>query len=353
MTVKVLVVDDSPTARKLLVHIVNSANNMEVVGEASDGAQAVRLNKKLKPNIILMDITMPKMNGMEATEEIMADNPTPIVMISANLHGREAEIGFQAISLGALTVMPKPVGMGSPDFRDQANKLVSTLRNMSGVRVIHHRGSRRPKVAPVQPTRSVRQPAKSVKPELIAIASSTGGPAALGTILRELPLDFEPPIVIVQHIAASFNESLMGWLAGITSLRVREPRAGELPQPGHIYLAPGGHHLIFNRDLTFGFSEMPCTSHVPSGDELFNSVAETYRSQAVGVILTGMGADGARGMRRMHDAGAFTIAQDEESCAVYGMPKEAVAFGGVQEVLPLSNIANALVQLSLGQELAL
>lgn len=350
MTVKVLVVDDSPTARKLLVHIVNSAQEMEVVGEASDGAQAVRLNQKLKPNVILMDITMPKMNGMEATEEIMATDPTPIVMISANLQGREAEIGFKALQIGALTVMPKPVGMGSPDYTDQANKLVTTLRNMSGVRVIRHRGNRKSPPRPASP----RPVTASVKtnPDLIAIVSSTGGPAALGEIMKRLPVTFTVPIVIVQHIAASFNESLMGWLSGLTSLRVREPKSGQSPQEGHIYLAPGGHHLRLDRNLRFTFTTTPKTSHMPSGDELLDSVAAAYGSQAIGVVLTGMGSDGARGLRRMYDAGAFTIAQDEASSAVYGMPKEAVAFGGVRKVLPLSDIPNALIQLTLGEEYA-
>jgi two-component system chemotaxis response regulator CheB len=348
MTVRVLVVDDSPTARKLLVHIVNSAADMEVVGEAGDGAQAVRLNQKLKPGVILMDITMPKMNGMEATEEIMANDPTPIVMISANLQGREAEIGFKALQIGALTVMPKPVGMGSPDYSDQARKLVNTLRNMAGVRVIRHRGSR--KAAPPQAPRPVTLGAKT-KPQIAAIVSSTGGPAALGEIIKQLPPEFPIPIVIVQHIAASFNESLMGWLGGLTSLRVLEPRIGQHPEEGHIYLAPGGKHLKLDRNLSFTFSAVPKTSHIPSGDELLNSVADAYGSQAVGMVLTGMGADGARGLRRMYEAGAFTIAQDEASCAVYGMPKEAVAFGGVRKVLPLSDIPNALIQLTLGKEI--
>ena len=350
MTVKVLIVDDSPTARKLLVHIVNSANNMEVLAEASDGSQAVRLNQKLKPDVILMDITMPKMNGMEATEEIMATNPTPIVMISADLHGREAEIGFKALSLGALTVMPKPVGMGNSDYQGQAARLVTTLRNMAGVHVIHHLGSRKQVPSPAPP-RPVRLGVKT-KPRIIAIASSTGGPAALGEILKQLPVQFETPIVIVQHISPAFNESLMGWLRSVTSLRVVEPQAGQRPQPGHIYLAPGGKHLRFNPNQSFAFATMPQTSHVPSGDELFDAVASAYGSQAVGVILTGMGSDGARGLRRMYEAGAFTIAQDEESSVVYGMPKEAVAFGGVKQVLPLSGIPNALIQLALGEEFA-
>lgn len=359
MSIKVLLVDDSPTARKLLTHIVNNAEGMEVIGEATDGSQAVRLNQKLRPDVILMDITMPKMNGMEATEEIMGTQPTPIVMISANLRGREADIAFQAISLGALTVMPKPVGMGSPEYGQQAAKLVATLRNMAGVRVIHHRSRANRAPAERAPAKSAPLPmparplslSSSRTVEAIAIVSSTGGPAALSEIVRRLPAEFTTPVFIVQHIAESFTESLLGWLAGLTPLRVTLAHAGQKPQPGTIYLAPGGKHLHLRRDLSFAFATQPVTSHMPSGDELLGSVAAAYGSQAIGVVLTGMGADGARGLRKMFDAGALTIAQDEATSAVYGMPKEAAALGAAQHILPLSDIPNALIQLTLGEEI--
>jgi two-component system chemotaxis response regulator CheB len=343
----VLVVDDSRTSRQMLVQLVNSAPDMFVVGEASDGAEAVKVAAKLRPKVILMDIVMPQMDGLQATREIMSTQPTPIVLITASLEEQETDIAFQAIRAGALTVLQKPRGSLTGEFTAQANSLLGTLRTMAGVHVIRHWTRSQPAgSAAAHPlprvTGTLAAPA-----EIVAIASSTGGPAALSEIIKNLPHTFPLPIVIVQHIASDFVSSLAGWLRGVTPLNVEIAVPGQHPHPGTVYIAPSGGHLKMNRLHAFELDPVQgATLHMPSGDSLLGSVAASYGARAIGVVLTGMGDDGARGLRAMHDAGAFTIAQDEDTCVVYGMPQEAVKHGGVKQVLPLPEIAPILVKLS-------
>lgn len=341
---RVLIADDSPTARQALSYIVQEAGDMQVVGEARDGRHALQLAAELRPDVVLMDITMPEMDGLEATGEIMHNTPMPIVIVSGSLEGRETEIAFQAIRAGALTVLPKPPGFGAPNFMTEAAKLQNTVRAMAGVSVIHH-WKRRPTPKPAEsPVRM------SASPEIVAIVSSTGGPAALSEILGRLPGDFPLPVVVVQHIAADFLPSLVKWLDGIAPLAVTIAQPGVHPQPGHVYVAPGQAHLRIDRSLRFSLDTETPGRHIPSGDVLFESVAAAYGAKAVGVVLTGMGDDGARGLRVMYNAGAFTIAQDEDSSAVFGMPREAAAQGATCEVLPLNDIAAALVELTRRKE---
>lgn len=342
---RVLIADDSPTARQALSYIVREAGDMQVVGEARDGRHALKLADELRPDVVLMDITMPEMDGLEATGEIMHQTPVPIVIVSGSLEGRETEIAFQAIRAGALTVMPKPPGFGAPNFTSEAAKLQNTLRAMAGVSVIHHWKQRRPTTKPVEQSVHV-----SVNPEIVAIVSSTGGPGALSEILGRLPADFPLPVVVVQHIAADFLPSLVKWLDGIAPLSVSIAQPGDQPKPGNVYIAPGQAHLRIDRNLRFCLDTKTPGRHIPSGDVLFDSVASAYGAKAVGVVLTGMGDDGAHGLRAMYNAGAFTIAQDESSSAVYGMPREAAAQGTTRAVLPLTDIAGALIDLTRKKE---
>lgn len=343
---KVLIVDDSGTARIALKYIIQQTSDMEVVGEAADGLQAVRMTRDLRPDVIIMDIVMPGMDGLEATSEIMCETPTPIVVVSATVEGPETETAFQAIRAGALTVLPKPVGPASPDYARESRTLQNTVRAMAGVSVIHHRrksltSPRYEEPQPVEPL----VPEVQIQPDIIAIAASTGGPGALGEIVSTLPHDFPVPIVVVQHITADFLPSMVKWLDMVSPLHVTVAQAGDRPQAGNVYLAPGTSHLLLELTRRFAFDTVSPERPLPSGDILLRSVARAYGSRAIGIVLTGMGSDGADGLRALYDAGAFTIAQDEATSAVYGMPREAVARGGVHRVLPLADIPAALVEM--------
>ncbi len=343
MPIKVLLVDDSPTSRLMLSQIINSAPDMKLVGQAADGIQAVQMVTELSPNVVLMDVAMPRMDGLEATREIMNVKPTPIIVISASVGTDEPNLAFAAVSAGALQVIHKPGGAKAQNYDAYAKQLLDTLRSMSDVRVIRHAKVSRPSLPGQPDTPSVA--AKTANIDLIAIVSSTGGPQALGEILKNLPANFSLPVVIVQHIAADFVTPLVDWLGTTTKLPVRVAQPGARPLPGTVYVAPGGKHLLLNREHLFELSDTPAHGlHTPSGDVLFASVARSYATHAVGVILTGMGADGAHGLRDMFDQGAMTIAQDEASCIVFGMPKEAIALGAARLTVPLGEIAKMLQQ---------
>jgi two-component system chemotaxis response regulator CheB len=350
----VLVVDDSPTARELLGQIVNSAPDMRAVGPAKDGLEAVKMTHDLHPDIILMDVIMPRMNGLEATREIMHAVPTPIVLVSASLETHETGIAFRAMSLGALAVHRKPNGPMHADHILETTLLLNKLRLMAEVQVIRHRKndiSVEPVPSPPSEPPSEDWPGLAASPEIIAIVASTGGPGALVTIIEQLPPDFAIPIVIVQHISADFVDSLRNWLARMSPLPVALAQHDARPLPGSIFLAPGGRHLRLTRSHRFELDETPSTAyHIPSGDILLESVGLSYGERATGIVLTGIGDDGARGLRTMYDRGAFTIAQDEATSAVYGMPSTAYALGAVRQVLPLPEIAPTLIRLSGIQE---
>lgn len=347
--IRVLIVDDSATSRLLMRHIISKAPDMLVVGELNSGKQAVEQVRKLAPNVILMDIVMPEMDGMEATGQIMAIRPTPIVMISGAIEGRETEMAFQAIKRGALTLLPKPDGIESASFDEQATRLLSTVRAMAGVHVIHHHADRSKNATTGEPQPPRIQETLVSPPQIVGITSSTGGPAALAEIFQHLPADFRLPIVVVQHIAGDFLQSLITWLNHVAPLPVQLAPIGEAPQGGNIYFAPFGKHLYINEQGVFAQTSSPITYHTPSGDVLLESIAKQYGAAAIGVILTGMGADGARGLLHMRSQGAVTIAQNEKTSAVYGMPAEANRLGAVQYTLALNMIASMLKNLSEGE----
>jgi two-component system, chemotaxis family, protein-glutamate methylesterase/glutaminase len=350
-TLRVLVTEDSVVARALLVSIVGRDPGLEVVGEARDGEEAVALAAKLKPDVITMDVHMPKLDGLEATRRIMAETPTPIVVISA-IDPNDVKMSFEAMGSGALAVLAKPSGPTAPDFNERASEIVSTVKNMAGVRVV----KRRPRLSPRAAQSAVRSPQSASAPppptataprrriEVVAIGSSTGGPDALGKIIRALPANAPVPILIVQHITVGFHQGLVDWLNNVTPLSVKLGEEGHRPVAGEVILAPGEHHMSVDGSKRIKLTaESPVRGHRPSATHLFRSVAQVYAANALGVILTGMGDDGADGLVELRRAGSWVIGQDEATCVVYGMPREAAARGAVSEVLPLPEIAGAIV----------
>jgi two-component system chemotaxis response regulator CheB len=348
---KVLVADDSRVSMELMVQIINRAPDMQVVGKAVTGREAVKMASELRPDIILMDMVLPEMNGLQAIQEIMYRCPVPIVAISAQIDASENDLALRAIKAGALTALPKPHGPGLPSFNGEKGVLLNTLRTMAGVHVIHHPlpvSSQRPGSQAGRKASSIVPdlPAVQAIPEIVGIVASTGGPAALSEVINGLPTNFPLPIVIVQHIAADFIPSLVEHLANSSQLPVSLAQADEEPLPGHVYLAPGCAHLRLSTFRRFHLDANPGTAQfMPSGSILLESIAKSYGSEAVGMILTGMGNDGTAGLIRMADAGAITIAQDEASSIVFGMPKSAIEANAVRQVLPLSEIAPALIWL--------
>jgi len=343
---RVLVTEDSVVARALLVSIINRDPGLEVVGEARDGEQAVKLAAELKPDVITMDVHMPKLDGLEATRRVMAETPTPIVVISA-IDPKDVKMSVEALNAGALAVLAKPSGPTAPDFNERASQIVNTVKTMAGVRVVRRRPRLVPPLAAQSPPPATPPPAtpsQRRRIEVVAIGSSTGGPDALGKIIGALPAVAPVPILIVQHITVGFHQGLVDWLNNVTPLSVKLGEEGHLPRPGEVILAPGEHHMSLDGRRRIRLTEeSPVRGHRPSATHLFSSVAKVYGANAVGVILTGMGDDGADGLVELKRAGGWVIGQDEATCVVYGMPREAAARGAVTEVLPLPEIAGAIV----------
>ena len=345
--VKVLIVEDSPVQQALLGHILSTDPEMRVIGTANNGVEAVDFVTRQRPDVITMDLNMPQMNGLDATRRIMETTPVPIVIVSANWDPQEVATTFRAMEAGALAGVEKPRGLGHKDFEATAQQLVQTIKLMSEVKVVR-RWPRRQFEQPVQllapPLSEMVQPTTAIK--MVAIGASTGGPPVLQTLLSNLPKHFSVPVLIVQHIAAGFLPGLVEWLSQVTHFPIRIPAHGDLLLPGHAYLAPDDFHLGVERGPRAVLSQASPENNLrPAVSHLFRSVAETLGNQAVGVLLTGMGKDGAAELKMLRDKGAITIAQDKESSAVHGMPGEAVQLGAATLVLSPERIVEALVKL--------
>ena len=343
--IRVVVVDDTPTVRELLVAILQSAGGIQVVGVGSNGRDAIRLTKRLRPHVVTMDVVMPQMDGLEATRHIMREVATPIVIVTGGLMRAEEDLTFEALRAGALTVVRTP-GLADPEG---CEKVVQTVRLMAGVPVVHHWGNGGRRSRPSLVTKPPPPPIdmegqKGV--QMIGIAASTGGPSTLAKVLKLLSTDFPVPILVVQHITRGFITGLAEWLSGETRLRVGVANHGDVPQPGAVLLAPDDYHLqVSARGDVELCKEPPYKGLRPSANYLFRSLARAYGPRATGVVLTGMGDDGAEGLQILHQAGGLTMAQNEESCVVYGMPREAVMHGAVVRVLTPDQIAVTLNQL--------
>ena len=330
--IKVLVVDDSRVAQEFMVHLLTADPAIQVVGIANNGVEALAAVKEQRPDVITMDIHMPKMDGCEATRAIMETTPTPIVIVSASTTAKSAASTFQAMEAGALAVVLRPPGKGHPGHELAARELIRTIKTMFEIKLVR----RIP-----HPSRELPFTQKTI--QLVAIGASTGGPPVLHRILSLMP-DLPVPVFIVQHIAPGFVAGFAEWLAGASGFPVRLAEHGQTPQPGHAYLAPDGSHLGVDSHLQICLSSQPPDNGSrPSVGHLFHSVAMALGSRSAGLLLTGMGRDGAKELKELKDLGALTLAQDEASSVVYGMPGEAVKLGAATYILPPDGIAAMLV----------
>jgi two-component system chemotaxis response regulator CheB len=341
--ITVMIVDDSLIAINLIRRALATAPDIEVVGTAANGREALELIPRLNPAVVCTDIHMPVMDGLELTGQVMEKYPRPILVVSISVFQGSLN-AFKLLAAGALDVVSKPLIESESAYISIASELISKIRILSGVRVFHRIA--RVRIEP--PPRPLATPALKIKApvRIIVIGASTGGPPALQAILSTLPPHFPLPIVCVQHISKGFQEGLVQWLSVICNLKVAVAREGGAPAPGTIYFPQEESHLKFDRGGRFVIhSEPPFQGHRPSITVTMRSAAENYGSGAVGILLTGMGSDGAEGMREIAGCGGVTIAQDEKSSVVFGMAKQAVEMGAAQLVLPLNGIAEAMLTL--------
>jgi len=341
--IRVLVVEDSAVIRQLLEYIIGADPRLELAGVVSSGEDALKVLNALSPDVISMDIRLPGMNGLEATHRIMAEKPTPIVVVANSIESEDLKITVNALNAGALAVLEKPAGPTSANYQALASRLCTQLAIMSQVKVVRRRGE--PKQT--QPARDWPLPVRYGDYRMLGIVSSTGGPNALVHLLTALGPDFPLPILLVQHIGANFLQGFASWLEGICPFTVKIVTGRELPERGHVYLGLGDRHLRINSEYLETDTASPVSLQRPSGTILFESMAQTLGRKALGVLLTGMGDDGARGMLKLREAGAYTIAEDASTAVVYGMPAEAVRLGAVCESLPLPAIGRRLRELTI------
>ncbi|MEW5740317.1 MAG: chemotaxis-specific protein-glutamate methyltransferase CheB [Myxococcota bacterium] len=351
--VSVMVVDDSPLCRQLIVDALSRDPDIEVIAQAENGQQAYDRAVQLRPQVITMDVDMPVLDGLSATERIMAEHPTPILVLTADPRNQAPELTHRALAVGALALQVKPALDAGPE----AWNLAREVKLLSTVKVIRHlRGGKKgtlsspgvPAVAPATDSGTFTASPVGV----VAIASSTGGPQVVQKLLAELPADFPAPLALVQHINAAFAESLVSWLAGSSKLKVKVARDGDLLTPGAVLIAPPDAHLTIPSRGRVGVEPGPAKDgHLPSGSLLLSSAAKAYGRRAVGLILTGMGNDGVDGLAAIREAGGKTLAQSQESSVVFGMPGAAIARGIVDHVVHGDELARALVKLAQGKEL--
>lgn len=340
--IKVLLVDDSPMVLHLLQRLLSRSPEIQVVGTAANGKEGLDRVRALNPDVVCTDLHMPVMDGLEFTRAVMSTCPCPILVVSVSVEPGSANV-FQLLEAGAVDVFPKPSAIIDTDVDAVAKELASKIRILAGVRVFRRRTIAH--IAAISKPAEVPPP--QFQPRMLVIGASTGGPQALREILARLPATFRLPLVCIQHIGSTFLSEMVTWLAEVSVMPVRKAIRSEFPQPGVIYFAPEDAHLEFDKGGRFALSPAaPVDGHRPSITVTMRSAAHCFGAGAVGVLLTGMGRDGADGMASIAAAGGTTIVQDEASSVVYGMPKEVVALGAAQHILPLDDIAPALVGLA-------
>ncbi|NBD13972.1 MULTISPECIES: chemotaxis protein CheB [Corallococcus] len=331
--IRVLVVDDSPTMANTLTALLTEEPRIEVVGRAADGNRAVQLARLLRPDVITMDLLLPGLDGPAAIGHIMSQAPARILVVSAVAEQRGVDLGFQAMSAGALELIGKPNVTNADELRRWGRELAHSVCLMAEVPVI----SRRPRAAPPPPMPS------GARVDVFGLVASTGGPPALAEVLSKLPRDLPVPVLIAQHITVGFTQGMVRWLSQVCELQVGMARDGERLEPGRVYFPMDGHDLLVD---SVGLARLqrshggPC----PNGDVLLSSLAMAYGRRSGGGVLTGMGEDGARGLLAIRHAGGVTLAQDEASSVVYGMPRAAVELKATDGGTPLSLVADLILQ---------
>ncbi|WP_415718382.1 chemotaxis-specific protein-glutamate methyltransferase CheB [Maridesulfovibrio sp.] len=348
--IKVLIVDDSATVRTMFADLFEREDDFEVVGCAEDGYSALRMVRDLKPDVVTMDVNLPDCDGFRVTRMIMEETPVPIVIVSAVYSASDAEIGFRLIDTGALAFHDKP-GLKNDNFEELMQEIILSARLMSEVKVVKRKSrfrSGREMNSPFPAAREFSPPSFPVKDKVICIGASTGGPQAIKEILMSLPHEFPAPILIVQHMSSGFTEGMVSWLKNNTGHDVRLAAHGDFLRPGVVYFAPEGFHTELSADKRVLLNDAPNVNEIrPSVSVLFHSAARNLGSSVVGVLLTGMGRDGADGLLEIKRRGGYTIAQDKDSSIVFGMPGEAVKLGAALAVLPIGNIGRHLCKLFL------
>ncbi|HPS57202.1 MAG TPA: chemotaxis response regulator protein-glutamate methylesterase [Spirochaetota bacterium] len=339
--IKVLVVDDSSLVRKIVTDILAHDPGIRVVGTANNGKTAIQMNQELDPDVITMDIEMPVLDGLAALGHIMATKPKPVIMLSVlTQHGADAT--FRALELGAVDFIPKPSSLLSNSVDEIGDQLIKKIRVAAATRMVKRTAAAEP-VVRVQKIES-----RALSDKIVAIGTSTGGPSALITLFKSIPENFPSPLLVVQHMPEGFTTAFSKRLDESSTLKVKEAEDGDDVLPGHGYIAPGHSHMeIVRKGKGYKiriFQAEKVSGHMPSIDVLFNSMAENVGSNTVGVIMTGMGRDGAEGLKKIRQTGGYTMAQDEETSVVFGMNRVAVELGAVNEIVPLGEITSGIVR---------
>ncbi|MBW4665387.1 MAG: chemotaxis-specific protein-glutamate methyltransferase CheB [Chroococcus sp. CMT-3BRIN-NPC107] len=342
--ISVLLVEDSPVALEILNRLLASSSDIKVVGKASNGKEALDLIPRLQPKVICTDLHMKEMDGLELTKQVMENHPRPILVVSTSVQKEDTNTIFELLQAGAVDVFPKPnTGLAS-DYEQVKRELINKIKILSGVTVFTKR-----QTPAINTPNSANNFAFSANItgaiKIITIGASTGGPQALHKIIAQLPSNLPVPVVCIQHISQGFLQGLVDWLDSECKVKVKIAQVGEIPERGTVYFAPDQNHLELNSQGKFIYgSSLPVDGHCPSVTVTFKSVARFYGKATMSILLTGMGKDGALGMQAISAAGGITIAQDEKTCVVFGMPSEAIALGVVQHVLPVQDIASLLLK---------
>lgn len=342
--ISVLLVEDSPVALEILDRLLSSSPDIKVVGKATNGKEALDLIPKLEPKVICTDLHMKQMDGLELTKQVMENHPRPILVISTSVQKEDTNTIFELLQAGAVDVFPKPnTGLAS-DYEQVKRDLINKIKILSGVTVFTKRQA--PAINTSNTANNFTFPNNingAIK--VITIGASTGGPQALHKIIAQLPANLPVPVICTQHISQGFLQGLVDWLDSECKVKVKIAQVGEIPAPGTVYFAPDRTHLELDSQGKFIYgSSVPVDGHCPSVTVTFKSVARFYGKASMSILLTGMGKDGALGMQAISQVGGITIAQDEKTCVVFGMPSEAIALGVVQHVLPVQDIAPLLLR---------